>query len=273
VAAGALTLAGAAPADATPLTAVPVAAISSSLDSLDEAPSADEVAATATVEATERSRRYRKATVKASKRLTSKVKVTVKASARVGRTVRKTRSATVTSYAPTEDEAVAEAKAAAREAAHERAAKAARQAAGKKALARATSVARKKAKAKAKVAVRKKFRSVVVHRAAAQRGKPYRYGAKGPSSFDCSGLVNYVMKGAGVKHLKRTSSGLATQAHRISKSKRKPGDLVFFSNGGHVYHVGIYAGGGKMWHAPGSGRSVKKAKIWTSHYRIGRLPA
>jgi len=141
------------------------------------------------------------------------------------------------------------------------------------AAATAKSVARKRARHRAEVNVRTKFGVAVLRRARAQKGKPYRWGAQGPSAFDCSGLVRYVMKGVGVKGLPRTSQAMAHEAHRISKSQKKRGDLIFFTSGSHVYHVAVYAGKNMIWHAPGSGRRVQKIKIWTSHYRVGRVAA
>ena len=46
--------------------------------------------------------------------------------------------------------------------------------------------------------------------------------------------------------------------------------LVFFRSHGHVYHVGIYAGHGRVWHAPRPGRRVGLAHIWTRHVSYGR---
>jgi cell wall-associated NlpC family hydrolase len=273
--AGALVLAGNATASAAqPLASTATSAVSSGGgSSLDEAPVAGEVSATAKASDTETARQRRKATAKASKKLTSKVKVTSKASATASRAGKGSGTAQATRYAPTYEAALAEAKAVAKKAAHDRALAAAKHRAGKLALARAKAVAKARAKAKAKVAVRKKFGKMVIKRAAAQRGKPYRWGANGPRAFDCSGYVIYVMKHVGVKHLPRTSSAISKKAHHIAKSQKKPGDLVFFTSGGHVYHVAIYAGHGKIWHAPGSGRSVTKVKIWTSSYKVGRVPA
>jgi len=267
--AGALVLAGTTPAGAAP----PVASSSTGGDSLDEAPVAGEVAATAKASDTESAKQKRRATAKAKKRLTSKVKVTSKASATATRSGKGSSTVQVTRYAPTYEAALAEAQDIAKQAAHDRALTAAKSRAGKLALARARVVARSKAKAKAKVDVRKKFGKMVIKRAAAQKGKPYSWGATGPRAFDCSGLVLYVMKGVGVKHLPRTSSAMAKKAKHVSKAHKKKGDLVFFTSNGHVYHVAVYAGHGKIWHSPGSGRSVTKIKIWTSSYKVGRLPA
>ncbi|NEB71586.1 C40 family peptidase, partial [Streptomyces fulvissimus] len=57
----------------------------------------------------------------------------------------------------------------------------------------------------------------------------------------------------------------------ISPANRRKGDLVFFHSGGNVYHVGIYAGGGRIWHSPKSGAVVRLEKIWTGNVRYGRV--
>jgi cell wall-associated NlpC family hydrolase len=267
--AGALVLAGTSPATA----AVPAASSTTGGDPLDEAPVEGQVAATAKATDHETVRQTRKASARSTKKLTSKVKVTAKATATASRAGKGSATVEVTRYAPSHEEALAEAQAIAKDAAHQRAVAAAKSRAGKLALVRAKAVAKAKAKAKAKSAVQKKFGQMVIKRAAAQRGKPYSWGATGPRAFDCSGYVTYVMKGVGVKNLPRTSSAMASKAKRVAKSQKKTGDLVFFHSGGRVHHVAVYAGHGKVWHSPGSGRSVTKVKIWTSSYKIGRVPA
>ena len=103
--------------------------------------------------------------------------------------------------------------------------------------------------------------------AVAQKGDPYAYGAAGPGSFDCSGLTFYSYRKAGFKHIPRTSSGQAHFAKHIKRSAMKRGDLIFFYDGGGVYHVGVYAGfnHGHRWvlHAPYSGTRVRTDKLWT----------
>ena len=102
-----------------------------------------------------------------------------------------------------------------------------------------------------------------------QVGDPYRYGAAGPRAFDCSGLMQYSYRRAGIK-IPRTSSAQARRAHRISKSKLRRGDLMFFSNGGRVYHAAMFLKrdrrGVVMVHSPGSGQRVKRAHPWTSRW-------
>ncbi|MGW7468478.1 C40 family peptidase [Streptomyces xantholiticus] len=106
--------------------------------------------------------------------------------------------------------------------------------------------------------------------AASKEGAPYRFGATGPSRFDCSGLTLYSYKKAG-KSLPRTAQQQYHRTRHISPANRKRGDLVFFHWGGAVYHVGIYAGHGKIWHSPKTGDVVRLAKIWTRSVKYGRV--
>lgn len=108
-----------------------------------------------------------------------------------------------------------------------------------------------------------------VNFAAAQIGKPYRYGATGPSSYDCSGLTGAAWKSAG-KSIPRTSYAQLGGLKRVSKSNLKPGDIVGFYGGGHV---GIYAGNGYVIHAPRTGQNVKKVKMSTMRFYSAVRPA
>jgi cell wall-associated NlpC family hydrolase len=121
------------------------------------------------------------------------------------------------------------------------------------------------ASVKRKVNVAKELRT-----AAAQKGKPYRYGAAGPNAFDCSGFTSYVLKKQGIK-LARTAAGQYRQTKRVSVMGAKVGDLVFYYNSSGVYHVGILAGKMKMWHAPHSGTVVKLVRIYGHNWKIGRI--
>jgi cell wall-associated NlpC family hydrolase len=107
--------------------------------------------------------------------------------------------------------------------------------------------------------------------AAAQRGDPYRWGASGPSAFDCSGLVYYVYTKQLGKKLPRTASAQRLATVRIAKASIRPGDLVFFTSYGRVYHVGVYAGGNKVWHSPRPGQRVQLSTIWTRAWVAGRV--
>ncbi|MFD9501876.1 C40 family peptidase [Streptomyces sp. NPDC060035] len=106
--------------------------------------------------------------------------------------------------------------------------------------------------------------------AASKKGSPYRYGASGPHRFDCSGLTLYSFKRAG-KKLPRTAQQQYNKTRHISSSQRQRGDLVFFHAGRSVYHVGIYAGGGKIWHSPKTGAVVRLERIWSNSIWYGRV--
>jgi cell wall-associated NlpC family hydrolase len=99
----------------------------------------------------------------------------------------------------------------------------------------------------------------------AQLGKPYQYGAEGPGSYDCSGLTMKAWAAAGVGITRTTNSQYAA-TKRVAKSNLQPGDLVFFSGLGHV---GMYVGGGKMIHAPSTGKNVQVVSITSGYYLNG----
>lgn len=106
----------------------------------------------------------------------------------------------------------------------------------------------------------------------AQVGKPYVWGAQGPESFDCSGLVHYCFNESGAKSIGRmTAQGYYDISKRVSANNRKPGDLVFWAKGGKVYHVGVYVGDGYMINAENESVGVRKTKLWSDVYAYGRL--
>ncbi len=97
--------------------------------------------------------------------------------------------------------------------------------------------------------------------ALAQRGKPYVWGAEGPSSFDCSGLVLYAYRAAGVSlpHSSRSQYGYGKS---VSRSELVPGDLLFYGGSvGSIHHVAMYIGDGRIVHASTSGVPVKTDTI------------
>jgi cell wall-associated NlpC family hydrolase len=106
--------------------------------------------------------------------------------------------------------------------------------------------------------------------ARSRKGSPYAYGAAGPHRFDCSGLTRWVFAHVG-KSLPHSSSAQAGKVKRISRSNARRGDLVFFYGGGGIYHVGIYAGRGQIWHASVPGTPVKRDPIWSSNVFFGRV--
>ncbi|NWF26177.1 C40 family peptidase [Streptomyces sp. PKU-EA00015] len=95
--------------------------------------------------------------------------------------------------------------------------------------------------------------------ARAQIGKPYVWGATGPSSYDCSGLTQAAWKAAGVD-LPRTTWDQVEVGQRVATADLLPGDLVFFYD--DISHVGIYIGDGKMIHAPKPGENVREESIY-----------
>lgn len=94
-------------------------------------------------------------------------------------------------------------------------------------------------------------------------GKPYVFGAEGPNTFDCSGLVQYVLGKFGIS-VPRLSSQQVKVGIPIKKdvAAMQPGDLVFSSwDGRPSSHVGIYVGDGKIINAPQPGENVKYATL------------
>ncbi|MBF6165105.1 C40 family peptidase [Streptomyces gardneri] len=98
---------------------------------------------------------------------------------------------------------------------------------------------------------------VALDAALSKVGSPYVYGAAGPNSFDCSGLVQWSYRQAGVE-LPRTSGAQLAAGSPVSVDDLQPGDLVSFYGGGHS---GLYAGDGNVVHAATSGTPVQVAPI------------
>ncbi|MDG9691698.1 NlpC/P60 family protein [Streptomyces sp. DH17] len=85
-------------------------------------------------------------------------------------------------------------------------------------------------------------------------GKPYVWGANGPSGFDCSGLTQWSYAQAGVG-LPRTSQAQSGAGQRVSLSEARPGDLVAYRD--DASHIGMYVGNGQVIHAPYPGAPVR----------------
>ncbi len=97
--------------------------------------------------------------------------------------------------------------------------------------------------------------SALLNQAAKYIGTRYVYGGTSPSGFDCSGLVQYSLRKLGVS-IGRSSRDQYRSGVAVSRSNLQPGDLVFFSRGGSISHVAIYAGNGQVLHAPRAGKRV-----------------
>lgn len=85
-------------------------------------------------------------------------------------------------------------------------------------------------------------------------GRPYVWGANGPSGFDCSGLMQWSYAQAGVG-LPRTSQAQRNAGRQVSLSEAQPGDLVTYRS--DASHVGMYVGNGQVVHAPYPGAPVR----------------
>ncbi len=106
--------------------------------------------------------------------------------------------------------------------------------------------------------------------ALAQLGKPYRWSEEGPDGFDCSGLVYYSLKCAGVSVSRYSASGFSqveSWAYVGSIDKLKRGDLMFFKSdtSSGISHTGIYLGDGTFVHASSSAGKVIISSV-TSYY-------
>ncbi|MDK7137149.1 NlpC/P60 family protein [Lactobacillus paragasseri] len=94
------------------------------------------------------------------------------------------------------------------------------------------------------------------------KDKPYVWGAEGPDSFDCSGLVKYALEKAFGKSFPHYSG----DQYSASRGVKDPqiGDLVFFGPGGRN-HVGVYAGNGKIWSAMNPSSGIGMANVSDFH--------
>ena len=101
--------------------------------------------------------------------------------------------------------------------------------------------------------------NTVVDRAYAQLGKPYVWGAAGPNSFDCSGLVGYCITGKMGNHWCTTY----TMASWKRVTNPQPGDFCLNS-----HHTGVYIGNGQMIHAPRTGDVVKISAVHSGMWYV-----
>ncbi|WP_433631294.1 DUF4226 domain-containing protein [Nocardia sp. CA-120079] len=104
--------------------------------------------------------------------------------------------------------------------------------------------------------------------ALAQRGDPYVWGAEGPNSFDCSGLMQYAAAQAGVK-IPRVASAQYQQLPKVNPADIRPGDLIFPDaqfNGGSPGHVMMYIGNGQCVEAPHTGDVVKVVNLPSGYH-------
>jgi cell wall-associated NlpC family hydrolase len=95
-------------------------------------------------------------------------------------------------------------------------------------------------------------------------GRPYQWGATGPSRFDCSGLMMWSYARAG-DSIPRTSRAQYAGLPHVPLADLQPGDLVFYatntSNPSTIHHVAMYLGDGLVIHAPHTGDVVRYAPV------------
>lgn len=97
-------------------------------------------------------------------------------------------------------------------------------------------------------------------------GRPYVPAGHAPETgFDCSGLVWWAYQQIG-RNLPRDTGGQMAATTPIDATQLRPGDLVFFADGGTVFHVGLYAGDGLMLHAPREGETVEFANLSEAYW-------
>lgn len=94
-----------------------------------------------------------------------------------------------------------------------------------------------------------------------QIGDPYRWGASGPGSWDCSGLTKGAFAAARIA-LPRRAASQSARGVAVSRRAARVGDLALWGGVGSAYHVGIYLGGGWVLHSPRAGYRVKVAPLW-----------
>lgn len=96
----------------------------------------------------------------------------------------------------------------------------------------------------------------------------YRDGGNSPKrGFDCSGYSQYVFSRAGVARLPHNAEAQrhARRMHRVFAHRARPGDLVFYMQGGRAYHVAIYAGHHMQYSAATPRDGIRYQRIWSSH--------
>lgn len=118
--------------------------------------------------------------------------------------------------------------------------------------------------------------------AVAQTGKPYVFGAEGPNAFDCSGLIHYALKKAGINDSRTTAAGYQARyaGSRVSRNELKPGDLLFIwypnSRGippGKASHIEIYLGNGRSMGTDNPREGARAEPVdWAHVVNMSRVP-
>ena len=118
--------------------------------------------------------------------------------------------------------------------------------------------------------------NAVAFRALSLVGTPYVYGGESPQTgFDCSGFVRFIYRDALGKQLARTAQAQSQVGALLRRRENlRLGDLVFFSDGNTIFHVGLYVGEGRFVHAPRTGKNVQLSSLssgyWVEHFAHAR---
>ena len=106
----------------------------------------------------------------------------------------------------------------------------------------------------------------LIELAKSKLGCKYVWGATGPNTFDCSGLMLWCHKQLGIS-IPRTSLDQSKSGKPVSRSDLQPGDLIFWkTTSAEVGHVGMYVGNGQFIHAPNKSKPVKYDSLSSSYY-------
>jgi len=106
--------------------------------------------------------------------------------------------------------------------------------------------------------------------AEAEVGKPYVYGAAGPDSYDCSGLMLWAWGKAGVS-LSHSAQAQYSETTRVPISDMQPGDIIFFGEStGSIGHNAMYVGGGQMVEAAHTGTNIRIVPVRDGIVGAGR---
>ena len=118
--------------------------------------------------------------------------------------------------------------------------------------------------------------NTVAFRALSLVGTPYIYGGEFPQTgFDCSGFTRFIYRDALGVILARTAHAQSTYGRLLRQHKNlRLGDLVFFTDGAAIFHVGLYVGEGRFVHAPRTGKTVQLSSLssgyWAEHFALAR---